>query len=78
MTAPGVDAVIFDLDGVLMDSEQRWNAAKEELVRESGGRWRDEAPTVMMGVSSLLQSGSSSPACRMSSATSRLNGSSFS
>jgi HAD superfamily hydrolase (TIGR01509 family) len=45
-------AVIFDLDGVLMDSEQRWNGAKEELVRESGGRWRDEAPTVMMGMSS--------------------------
>jgi len=46
------DAVIFDLDGVLMDSEQRWNAAKEELVREAGGRWRDEAPDVMMGMSS--------------------------
>jgi HAD superfamily hydrolase (TIGR01509 family) len=45
-------AVIFDLDGVLMDSEQRWNEAKENLVREAGGRWRDEAPTVMMGMSS--------------------------
>jgi HAD superfamily hydrolase (TIGR01509 family) len=45
-------AVIFDLDGVLMDSEQRWNAAKEVLVRETGGRWRDEAPTAMMGMSS--------------------------
>jgi HAD superfamily hydrolase (TIGR01509 family) len=44
--------VIFDLDGVLMDSEQRWNGAKEALVREAGGRWRDEAPTVMMGMSS--------------------------
>jgi HAD superfamily hydrolase (TIGR01509 family) len=45
-------AVVFDLDGVLLDSEQRWNEAKEELVRETGGRWRDEAPTVMMGMSS--------------------------
>jgi HAD superfamily hydrolase (TIGR01509 family) len=45
-------AVIFDLDGVIMDSEQRWNGAKEALVRETGGRWRDEAPTVMMGMSS--------------------------
>jgi HAD superfamily hydrolase (TIGR01509 family) len=45
-------AVIFDLDGVLMDSEQRWNAAREGLVRETGGRWRDDAPTVMMGMSS--------------------------
>jgi HAD superfamily hydrolase (TIGR01509 family) len=46
------DAVIFDLDGVLLDSEQRWNESKEALVRESNGRWRDEAPTVMMGMSS--------------------------
>jgi HAD superfamily hydrolase (TIGR01509 family) len=45
-------AVIFDLDGVLVDSEQRWNGAKEALVRETGGRWRDEAPTRMMGMSS--------------------------
>jgi HAD superfamily hydrolase (TIGR01509 family) len=45
------DAVIFDLDGVLMDSEQRWNEAKEELVREAGGRWREDAPRAMMGMS---------------------------
>jgi HAD superfamily hydrolase (TIGR01509 family) len=46
------DAVIFDLDGVLLDSEQRWNEAKEALVRESGGTWLAEAPEVMMGMSS--------------------------
>jgi HAD superfamily hydrolase (TIGR01509 family) len=46
------DAVIFDLDGVLLDSEQRWNEAKESLVRSAGGTWRDEAPVVMMGMSS--------------------------
>jgi HAD superfamily hydrolase (TIGR01509 family) len=45
-------AVVFDLDGVLLDSEQRWNEAKEALVRESGGTWREEAPEVMMGMSS--------------------------
>ena len=47
-----IAAVVFDLDGVLLDSEQRWNEAKEALVRESGGTWRDEAPHVMMGMSS--------------------------
>ena len=31
------DAVIFDLDGVLVDSEQLWNGAKEAFVRETGG-----------------------------------------
>jgi HAD superfamily hydrolase (TIGR01509 family) len=47
------DAVIFDLDGVLVDSERTWNGAKEALVRSAGGTWRDEAPHVMMGMSSV-------------------------
>lgn len=47
-----VEAVIFDLDGVLLDSEQLWNRAKESLVRAAGGRWRDDAPRAMMGMSS--------------------------
>jgi HAD superfamily hydrolase (TIGR01509 family) len=46
------DAVIFDLDGVLLDSEQRWTEAKHELVLEAGGTWREEAPVAMMGMSS--------------------------
>jgi HAD superfamily hydrolase (TIGR01509 family) len=46
-------AVVFDLDGVLLDSEQVWNRAKEEVARERGGRWRDDAPQQMMGMSSL-------------------------
>jgi HAD superfamily hydrolase (TIGR01509 family) len=47
-----IAAVIFDLDGVLLDSEQVWNAAKKELVEERGGQWRDQAPRDMMGMSS--------------------------
>ena len=46
------EAVIFDLDGVLVDSEQLWNRAKEDLVRSSGGEWREDAPQAMMGMSS--------------------------
>jgi HAD superfamily hydrolase (TIGR01509 family) len=46
------DAVIFDLDGVLIDSEVRWNQAKEALVRDSGGEWREEAARAMLGMSS--------------------------
>ena len=46
------EAVVFDLDGVLLDSEQLWTESKHELVRESGGRWREDAPTAMMGMSS--------------------------
>jgi HAD superfamily hydrolase (TIGR01509 family) len=45
-------AVVFDLDGVLLESEQVWNEAKEALVRERGGGWSERAPRDMMGMSS--------------------------
>jgi beta-phosphoglucomutase-like phosphatase (HAD superfamily) len=45
------DAVIFDLDGVLVDSERLWNVAKEAVTRDAGGRWREEAQREMMGMS---------------------------
>jgi HAD superfamily hydrolase (TIGR01509 family) len=44
--------VIFDMDGVLLDSEQLWNQSKREVVREHGGHWREDAPTAMIGMSS--------------------------
>jgi HAD superfamily hydrolase (TIGR01509 family) len=46
-------AVIFDLDGVLVDSEHVWNDARERLARERGGRWHGRAQRDMMGMSSL-------------------------
>jgi HAD superfamily hydrolase (TIGR01509 family) len=48
-----IEGVVFDLDGVLLASERVWNAAKEEVTREHGGAWRDDAPSAMMGMSSL-------------------------
>ena len=36
-----VEAVVFDLDGVLIDSEHVWDEVREELARERGGRWHD-------------------------------------
>jgi HAD superfamily hydrolase (TIGR01509 family) len=47
------EAVIFDLDGVLIDSETVWNEARRQLVEESGGSWRDGAQRAMMGMSSV-------------------------
>ena len=47
-----IDAVVLDLDGVLIDSEQVWDAAREQLVRERGGRWHEHAQRDMMGMSS--------------------------
>jgi beta-phosphoglucomutase-like phosphatase (HAD superfamily) len=46
-------AVIFDLDGVLLDSETAWDEARRELVQSSGGSWRPEATRAMMGMSSV-------------------------
>jgi HAD superfamily hydrolase (TIGR01509 family) len=45
--------VIFDLDGVLVDSEHVWDEVREELARERGGRWHDRAQADMMGMSSV-------------------------
>jgi HAD superfamily hydrolase (TIGR01509 family) len=52
-----IEAVVFDLDGLLLDSEQVWDEVREELVRERGGRWHDRAQKDMMGMSSPEWSG---------------------
>jgi HAD superfamily hydrolase (TIGR01509 family) len=48
-----IEAVVFDLDGVIVDSEQVWDAAREALARECGGRWHEKAQQDMMGMSSV-------------------------
>ena len=47
-----IEAVVFDMDGLLLDSEQVWDDVRENLVRERGGRWTDRAQADMMGMSS--------------------------
>ena len=47
-----IRAVVFDLDGVLIDSEQVWDDIRESLARERGGRWHERAQRDMMGMSS--------------------------
>jgi HAD superfamily hydrolase (TIGR01509 family) len=48
-----IEAVIFDLDGLLLDSEQVWDDVRERLTRERGGRWHEGAQRDMMGMSSV-------------------------
>jgi HAD superfamily hydrolase (TIGR01509 family) len=48
-----IEAVVFDLDGVLVDSEHIWDEVREQLARERGGRWSDRAQGDMMGMSSV-------------------------
>ena len=47
-----IDGVIFDLDGVLVQTEEVWDAVREQLVRERGGHWHEHAQRDMMGMSS--------------------------
>ena len=47
-----IQAVIFDLDGVLVDSEHLWDRARQELVEQRGGRWQSGATEAMQGMSS--------------------------
>jgi HAD superfamily hydrolase (TIGR01509 family) len=47
-----IGAVVFDLDGVIIDSEQLWDEVREGLARERGGRWSERAQADMMGMSS--------------------------
>ena len=48
-----VDAVVFDLDGVIVDSEQVWDEVRDAYARERGGTYTDRATRDMMGMSSL-------------------------
>ena len=47
-----IGAVVFDMDGVLIQSEEVWDDVRERLVRERGGRWTESAQADMMGMSS--------------------------
>ena len=38
-----IEAVVFDLDGVLIDNEHVWDEVRQQLAEERGGRWNENA-----------------------------------
>ena len=49
--AAPVAAVVFDMDGVLVETEEVWDSVREDLAHATGGRWSSRAHTDMMGMS---------------------------
>jgi HAD superfamily hydrolase (TIGR01509 family) len=47
-----IEAVIFDLDGVLIQSEEVWDEVREKMTHDLGGTWHANASRDMMGMSS--------------------------
>ena len=47
-----IQAVVFDLDGILIESEELWADVREQLAHERGGRYGPEEQRAMMGMSS--------------------------
>jgi HAD superfamily hydrolase (TIGR01509 family) len=52
MSPVTIEAVVFDLDGVLVQSEELWDAARRELTADHGIDWPEGATEAMMGMSS--------------------------
>jgi HAD superfamily hydrolase (TIGR01509 family) len=46
-----IEAVAFDLDGTLIESERRWEAARRAVTEAGGGSWHSDAQPSMMGLS---------------------------
>ena len=51
-----LQAVLFDMDGTLVDTEPYWIAAENRLVESFGGTWSDEQAHSLVG-NALLASG---------------------
>jgi HAD superfamily hydrolase (TIGR01509 family) len=47
-----ISAIVLDLDGVIVDTEEVWDRERRAYVAEHGGTWTDAATRAMQGMSS--------------------------
>ncbi len=48
-----IEAIIFDMDGVLVDSEVYWDKSRVDFARDRGKTWTDEFQRLAMGRSTV-------------------------
>lgn len=69
-----IGAVIFDLDGVLVDTEHVWDEVREQLTEDWGGSYGPEAQRAMMGMSSTEWSAYMHDALGLAQSPVKING----
>jgi HAD superfamily hydrolase (TIGR01509 family) len=47
-----IAAIVLDLDGVIVDTEELWDRERRQYVADHGGTWTDQATRAMQGMSS--------------------------
>jgi HAD superfamily hydrolase (TIGR01509 family) len=47
-----ISAIVLDLDGVIVDSEEVWDRERRAYVAQHGGAWKDAATRALQGMSS--------------------------
>jgi beta-phosphoglucomutase-like phosphatase (HAD superfamily) len=48
-----IEAVIFDMDGLLVDSEPVWDRVRKSMADEAGASWTTDDHKALMGVSTI-------------------------
>jgi HAD superfamily hydrolase (TIGR01509 family) len=48
-----IETVIFDLDGVIIETEQEWNDVRRDFAGKHGGHWDEHDQPAVMGANSM-------------------------
>jgi HAD superfamily hydrolase (TIGR01509 family) len=48
-----IDTVVFDLDGVILETEEEWNEVRRDFAARHGGHWDENDQPAVMGANSM-------------------------